>query len=47
MVRNGKTFWSPVSEAVSVSSFAKWEQAIQGFLKHLYKKTSPQSRGVD
>ena len=29
VVRNGKTFWMPVSELVSINGFSKWEQAFQ------------------
>ena len=31
VVRNGKTFWAPVTEIVSINSFAKWEQAFRIF----------------
>ena len=29
VVKNGKTFWMPVSETVSINGFSKWEQAFR------------------
>ena len=31
IVKDGKTFWSPVSETVTINSFGKWEQAFRVF----------------
>ena len=31
IVRNGKTFWSLVSETVIINNFSKWEQAFRIF----------------
>ena len=32
VIRNGQTFWSPVSETITINSFNKWEQH-SGFLQ--------------
>ena len=29
VIRNGKTFWVPVSESVSINGFSRWEQAFR------------------
>ena len=31
VIRNGQTFWTPVSEAIAINSFSKWEQAFRIF----------------
>ena len=31
VVKNGRTFWAPVSESVSIKSFSHWEQAFRIF----------------
>ena len=31
IVKNGKTFWTPVTETVSINSYFKWEQAFRTF----------------
>ena len=39
-VKNGKTFWSPVSAAVVINGFPKWEQAFRVFAD-IYSKANP------
>ena len=38
--KNGRTFWSPVSNTISINSFAKWEQAFRVF-SNIYSKANP------
>ena len=40
MTKNGKTFWSPISESVQISSFTRWEQAFRVF-SSIYNKQYP------
>ena len=40
VVRNGKAFWVPVSSAVSINSFTKWEQAFRVY-SNIYCKSNP------
>ena len=40
VVRNGRTFWSPVSVSININSFARWEQAFRVF-SNIYCKTNP------
>ena len=40
IVHNGKTFWSPVAEPVTINGFSKWEQAFRVFL-NIYTKAHP------
>ena len=40
VVRNGRTFWSPVSNSVSINSFSRWEQAFRVFA-NIYTKANP------
>ena len=39
-VKNGKTFWSPISEVVSINCFNHWEQAFHIF-SNIYTKAHP------
>ena len=41
VIRNGKTFWVPVSESVSINNFRKWEQAFRIFV-NIYTRQFPQ-----
>ena len=45
VIRNGKTFWSPVGNVVSITSYAKWEQAFRVF-SNIYCKANP-NRSVE
>ena len=40
VIRNGKTFWMPVSDSVAINGFAKWEQAFRIF-SNIYTKVYP------
>ena len=40
VMRNGKTFWMPVSETVTISNFSKWEQAFRIY-SNIYTKRFP------
>ena len=31
IIKNGKTYWTPVTETVSINGFSKWEQAFRVF----------------
>ena len=31
IMKNGRTFWSPVSETISINNFGRWEQAFRIF----------------
>ena len=44
IVRNGRTFWSPVTESVTISNFARWEQAFRVF-SNIYTRRFPQKAG--
>ena len=44
IVKGGKTFWSPVSETVTINSFGKWEQAFRVF-SNIYTKKFPKKAG--
>ena len=39
-VKNGRTYWAPVSFSVSINSFARWEQAFRVY-SNIYCKTNP------
>ena len=39
-MKNGRTYWAPVSFAVSINSFARWEQAFRVY-SNIYCKTNP------
>ena len=41
IVRNGRTFWAPVTEAVTINNFAKWEQAFRIF-SNVYNSYHPE-----
>ena len=41
IIKNGKTFWSPASDNVTISNFGKWEQAFRIFL-NIYTKAHPE-----
>ena len=40
VIKNGKTFWTPAANTVSINSFAKWEQAFRVF-SNVYCKANP------
>ena len=40
VIKNGKTFWTPMANSVSINSFAKWEQAFRVF-SNVYCKANP------
>ena len=40
VIRNGKTFWVPVSEAITINGFSRWEQAFRIFA-NIYAKHHP------
>ena len=40
-VKNGKTFWTPVNESVSITSFSHWEQALRIF-SNIYNHKYPE-----
>ena len=40
IIKNGKTFWTPASNSVSINSFAKWEQAFRVY-SNVYCKANP------
>ena len=44
VIRNGKSFWTPVSESVTISNFARWEQAFRVF-SNVYTGAHPQKSG--
>ena len=39
-VKNGKTFWVPVSHSVNITNFNKWEQAFRVY-SNIYTKANP------
>ena len=41
IIRNGQTFWVPVTETVSINCFSKWEQAFNIFA-NIYTSKYPQ-----
>ena len=41
VIRNGQTYWSPVSESIYINSFSKWEQAFRIFA-NIYTSEFPQ-----
>ena len=41
IVKNGQTFWSPVSEALAINCFSRWEQAFRIFA-NIYTSEYPQ-----
>ena len=40
VVRNGKTFWTPIVESVNITSFSKWEQAFRIY-SDIYNRAHP------
>ena len=40
VIRNGKTFWLPVTESVQINSFSKWEQAFRIYA-NVYTRKHP------
>ena len=40
VIKNGKTFWLPVSESVSINYFSRWEQAFQIY-SNVYTRKYP------
>ena len=44
VVCNGKAYWTPVTEGVSISGFSKWEQAFRVFA-NIYTRTHPDRAG--
>ena len=41
VIKNGKTFWSLVSDSVAITSFGRWEQAFRIY-SNIYTKAHPQ-----
>ena len=44
IIKNGKAFWSPVSDGVSINNFNKWEQAFRMYA-NIYTQTNPERAG--
>ena len=44
VIRNRKTFWTPVSEGIVTNSFSKWEQAFRVF-SNIYTCANPDRAG--
>ena len=44
MVCNGKTYWLPVVDAVSINNFVRWEQAFRVFA-NIYTQQFPKKAG--
>ena len=44
VVRNGKAFWVPISDGVSINNFAKWEQAFRVYA-NIYAKAHQEHAG--
>ena len=40
IIRNGKTFWVPVNEGLTISNFSRWEQAFRVF-SNIYTRAHP------
>ena len=40
VIRNGRTYWTPVTESVVINSFSKWEQAFRVFA-NIYTRKFP------
>ena len=40
VIKNGRTFWSPVSETVTINCFSRWEQAFRIFM-NIYTRAHP------
>ena len=40
VIKDGKTFWAPVSDSVSINNFSKWEQAFRIFC-NIYNQEFP------
>ena len=40
VIKNGKTFWLPVSESVSINNFSRWEQAFRIY-SNVYTRKYP------
>ena len=44
VIRNGRTYWTPISETVNISNFSKWEQAFRVF-SNIYTRKFPHKSG--
>ena len=44
VIKNGKTFWSPMSDTVTISNFQRWEQAFRVYA-NIYTKFCPNKAG--
>ena len=44
VVRNGKAFWIPISDGITINTFSKWEQAFRVF-SNIYTRTRPERAG--
>ena len=41
VIKNGKTYWSPVSDSIVINGFSRWEQAFRIYA-NIYTKEFPQ-----
>ena len=44
VIKDGKTFWTPVSETIAINNFQKWEQAFRIF-SNIYTRFHPDKAG--
>ena len=44
VVRNGRTYWVPVSESINIDGFPRWEQAFRIY-SNIYMSAHPQKAG--
>ena len=44
VIKNGKTYWSPVSDAVTINNFTRWEQAFRVY-SNIFTRGHPQKSG--
>ena len=44
VVRNGKAFWTPISEGVTINNFNSWEQAFRVY-SNIYTRAYPNKAG--
>ena len=44
IMKNGRTYWSPISDAVTINGFARWEQAFRIY-SNIYTSEHPQKSG--
>ena len=44
VIKNGKTYWSPVGDAITINTFARWEQAFRVYA-NIYTRKFPQKSG--